>query len=138
LKKYKNKIKEPYALATYIAKKSRKKTKRRSKQNPMARRKKKKKSRKRYGNAGKLFSMTNIALVVGGGFAGTIGGFVNKVAPTLVGNTAQAVAGGALYYFTKGFFKNVGLGVLVKTAGDLVEDQVVPRITGAVGGSSGW
>lgn len=114
------------------------------KQNPMARRRRKRsrrsyrRSRSRSVGAGKLFSTRNLALATGAGFAGAAGAVVNKFAPNIIGNTAQAIAGGALYYLGKGFIKTAGLGVLIKTAGDLIEDQVAPKVIGAIGGSSGW
>jgi hypothetical protein len=70
---------------------------------------------------------------VGAGSAGLLGGIVNTVLPNVGGNIAQAISGLALSYYGKGAIKQVGKGVVIKTIGDLTEDQLIPMLTSGFG-----
>lgn len=65
-----------------------------------------------------------IAPALGAGAAGIVGSTVNKFLPSIAGNTAQALGGAALWYFGRGMIRSAGAGVLIKTVGDYIEDNV--------------
>jgi hypothetical protein len=102
----------------------------------MARRKKKvyrKKSKSFMG-----FGMNDLFIGAGVGLSGTIGGLANNYFPQLAGNTAQAVAGLAgMYLFKRGPLKFISKGVIYKAIGDVVEDQIAPKLLGMIGGLGG-
>ena len=68
---------------------------------------------------------------VGSGSAGLLGGVINQFAPQLAGNVAQGVGGLALSYFGTGIIKQMGKGAVIKTIGDMVEENVIPAISGS-------
>lgn len=83
-------------------------------------------------------NVMNIALMgVGAGLAGVAGQQVSKYAGgRLNGNAAQAVAGVGLLLVGKKtglgkYTTPIATGILVKTVGDFVEDNVAPRLMGA-------
>lgn len=70
---------------------------------------------------------------VGAGSAGLVGGIMNQFVPQLPSNLATGAAGIALCYIGKGPVKQIGKGIVIKTIGDLIEDNVVPMISGQLG-----
>lgn len=75
--------------------------------------------------------MTLLWMGVGAGSAGAIGGVVNSYAPQISSNIGAGIAGYGLMTMTKGVGKNIGKGMLIKSVGDLIEDNVMPLIMGS-------
>lgn len=82
---------------------------------------------------------------VGAGASGALGGMVKKYIPQVPDNYAEAVAAVGLVMFggkVHPALRTVGKGAMIKVIGDLVETNVMPRLTTggsvAVGTSGGW
>lgn len=81
----------------------------------------------------KIFK-SDIMQTLGAASAGTVGGLANQLSGgRVVGNTAQAVGGLALGFIGGRNAKNIGKGVLMKTGGDFIEDNVLPQVAGGLG-----
>ena len=74
---------------------------------------------------------------VGAGSAGLLGGGLSMLFPQIAGNIAQGVAGLGLSMYGTGIMKQMGKGAVIKTIGDLIEDNVVPMLGLGLGNSNG-
>lgn len=84
------------------------------------------------------FNQSDLFEIAGASGAGALGGLVSQASNNaLTGNTAQAVGGLALGMLGGKNAKSVAKGVLMKTTGDFVEDNVVPKLGGLVSGMGG-
>lgn len=94
------------------------------------------------GGLGQLISMDTVLMGAGAGVAGLAGSKINELTKgTLSGNVAQGGAGIGIYLIGKQFGMSkyttpLAKGILIKTIGDLVEDNVVPKLSGMVGTST--
>ncbi len=111
---------------------------------PMARRRRKttKRTRRRSRKVGLggLLSQDTLLLGVGAGASGVLGGYVQKYAPQIPNNYAEAAAAAALVMFGGRLhpkLKVVGKGVMIKVIGDFVETNVMPRMLSGQAGASG-
>ncbi|MBI2643420.1 MAG: hypothetical protein HYW92_03880 [Nitrosarchaeum sp.] len=104
--------------------------KRKSQRYSMARR------MKRHSKRSNGFAGINIQDVLlmgaGAGASGLVGSQVNRLSGgKLAGNTAQLIAGVSLRMLVKNrMVRKFADGILIKTVGDFVEDNVVPRLQG--------
>ena len=74
---------------------------------------------------------------VGIASSAALGGLVTQLSGgRLVGNAAQLGAGAVLGYLGGRRGSQVGKGILKKAAGDFIEDNLIPRLTGVLGGTS--
>jgi len=114
--------------------------KRKGAKKQMARKKQKShKSPAMFSLFGTNFYKSDLFEVGGAAGAGAMGGVVSQLSGgKLTGNAAQAAAGLAIGSLGGKYGKSLGKGILKKTAGDLVEDNVIPQIMGALnmGGTS--
>jgi hypothetical protein len=93
-----------------------------------------------------MFSSDLLYLGIGAGLAGVAGSQVNKYLPQLSGNIAEGAAGAGVMFASKymggNMVRTIGKGMLIKAIGDLIEDNVVPKIMGSVTATSttstGW
>lgn len=92
---------------------------------------------------GGLNIMDLVLMGAGAGFAGVVGQQVTKYSNNaLTGNTAQAAAGIGLYFIGKKmkfgkYSTPIAKGILIKTIGDLVEENVAPMISGSSSAGTG-
>lgn len=79
-------------------------------------------------------SLKNDLLLIGGAAgAGAIGGVANKLSGgRLTGNVAQLAGGLALAFLGGTTGGKIAKGVFLKTGSDFVEDNIVPKVMGAV------
>ncbi|MBU0959706.1 MAG: hypothetical protein KKB31_07205 [Nanoarchaeota archaeon] len=99
----------------------------------MARRRVKKRgsSKGRMSKTGELFWMG-----AGAGLSGIAEQGANMLTKgALTGNLGAGVVGLALHKFSKGIPKKMGQGIMVKAIGDLVENNVAPKLFSVIGGS---
>ena len=74
---------------------------------------------------------------VGSGISGSVGGIMNQfTGTTLSSNVASGLAGGLLTMFSNGIPKKIGKGLLIKSIGDFVEENVAPSISSMFKSSS--
>lgn len=93
--------------------------------------------RKSSGKIGNVLSKNTLLLGVGAGASGVLGGYVQKYAPQIPNNYAEAAAGLALVMFGGKIApeaKVIGKGVMIKVIGDFVEQNVMPKV---LSGSTG-
>lgn len=97
----------------------------------MARRKKRSSGSKSLFRLGSMrISKSDIFETLGAGAGGAIGGIVNSFRPPekrFSGNIAQGIGGIALAFFGGKRGAQIGKGVLMKTAGDFIEDFITKQ-----------
>lgn len=91
-------------------------------------------------------SMKNLLWMgAGAGISGTIGAVISKYLPlgnfgsVMGGNVAEGLTGFALYKWGGKIApqaKLIGAGMLIKVAGDIVENTVAPALSGVIGGTN--